>query len=255
LSGAVAGDWPISGSEVAAFTPDLRAIYYSVSVAVAGGELDLWRTDLGTGTARQVYEAHVPYPHCVAFTPNGHILAIGGSHYAGDGRDSVHRLDVWHMAELEPIPTRSECLAYSPDGRLLATGCPVTGVRVYAGKTLVQDWSEPAATLAWSANDQLGWAALERCAVARPGVSEAVLAFEGPAEGALRALAFSPDWSLLLAGTERGQCVIHDPTTGERRKVFDWGIGPIHSVCFSPDGLTCAAGGENGRVVVWDVDL
>jgi WD40 repeat protein len=251
-SGEVTGNWSLSGSEVAIFTPDSRSIYHSVSVAVAGGELDLWRLDLVTDERERVYEANVPYPHHLAFTPNGHILAIAGWYYAGDGRYSVHRLDVWHRTELDPIPFEASCLAYAPNGRYLATG-GANGVRVWLGKSLSAQWTEPAAELAWSQDGVLAWGNSNRLAVAHPDSEEPVRVWTA-INDPLCALTFSPDGRLLLAGTYHGRCVFHDPLAGEQRTVFDWGIGKIHSVEFAPDGLTCAAGGEKGQVVIWDVD-
>lgn len=253
-SGEITGKWSFSGSEVAIFTPDLRSIYHSVSVAVAGGELDLRRLDLVTGKEERVYDANVPYPHDFAFTPNGHLLAIYGHHYAGDGRYCVHRLDVWHRTELDPIPFDAHCLAYSPDGRFLATGNRSDGLRLWRGKTIAEQWAEPAAVLAWSPDGHLTWGLEERLAVARPESGEPLRVWNVREVGHFFALAFSPDNRRLLAGTDRGVCAFHDALAGQQTAAFEWGIGPIHSVAFAPDGLTCAAGGEKGQVVVWDVD-
>src|SRR4051794_6188663 len=74
FSGEITGRWAFRGSEVAILTEDFRSLYHSVSVAVAGRELDLWSLDLVTGKVRGLYEANVPYPHELALTPNGHIL-------------------------------------------------------------------------------------------------------------------------------------------------------------------------------------
>ena len=252
-TGAITGDWSFDGSEVAIFTPDLRSVYHSVSVAVAGGELDLRRLDLGTGEKVVVYESNVPYPSHVAFTPNGHILAIAGQHYAGDGRYCVHRLDVWHRTELDPIQIEAGCLAYSPSGHALATGNLSSGVQVWRGKVIAEQWPEPAAVLAWSPDGRLAWGMKERLAVVRPGSGDPLRAWTGTG-GDVSALAFSPDGRRLLVGIRSGDCAFHDPAAGQQCAAFDWGIGPIHSVAFSPDGLTCAAGGENGQVVIWDVD-
>ena len=60
LSGSIIQVRAFSGSEVACFSPDFRDVYYSVSVAVAGGELDLRRMNLARGKEELVYEANVP---------------------------------------------------------------------------------------------------------------------------------------------------------------------------------------------------
>lgn len=252
-SGEVTGKWSFSGSEVAIITPDLRSVYHSVSVAVAGGELDLRRLDLITGANVRVYEANYPYPSKVAFTPNGHILAIAGSFTARDDRYYVHRLDVWHRTELDPLPTEADRLAYSPDGNFLALANR-TSVQVWRGKTIAEQWAEPAVVLAWSLDGQLAWGHLERFAVVRPGSGEPLRAWNGGERDPCSAIAFSSNNRQVLTGSYRGICAFHDAVAGRQTGAFDWGIGKIHSVCFAPDGLTCAACGEKGQVVVWDVD-
>lgn len=251
-SGEVTGDWRFSGSECVAYSPDFRLLYHSVSVAVAGGELDLRRVDLLTGRTEHFYSSSVIYPSCLAFTPNGHILAIGGTHYwGGDGLRYVHRLDVWHKTELDPFQTEVDCLAYSPDGHTLAVGSVREGMKTYQGKRLAGQWPG-AACLAWSGDGRLAWGCRDGITLARPGSADPARVWPVIA-GDLAALDFSSDGRLLLAGSLQGTCCLLDAAGGVVA-TLDWGIGPIHSVAFSPDGLTCAAGGENGQVVVWDVD-
>ncbi len=251
---------PFSGSEVAIFTPDMRWLYHSVSVAVSGGELDIRRLELLTGQGEHVYSSDVPYPHSLAFTPNGHILAIGGIHYwGGDGRGLLHRLDVWHVTELHPIETDAWCLAYSPDGRRLAAGSSAgsrrsAGVKIWEGKRLTEELTGAAEVLAWSLDGQLAWGTEEQITVARPATQEPQRVLEETG-GHVTGFAFSPDSRLIVTASRNGACSLHEVATGRVVGSFDWGIGPIHSVAFSPDGLTCAAGGENGQVVVWDVDV
>ncbi len=250
-SGAVIGEWELDGSEVAVFAPDLRSVYHSVSVAVAGRELDLWRLDLQSGKQSAFYQARVPYPRCLSFTPNGHILAIGGQHYAGDGRDYVHRLDVWHKTELDPIQVDLSCLAYSPDGRLLATGGQE--VQVWYGRKSIAQWAGYAGLVAWSPDGRLAWANEKSVTIAHATVVEPLQTWHTP-HVETSVLAFSACGRFLVTGSTRGICSVHDPDAGIVRGTFDWGIGCVHSIAFSPDGLTCAAGGENGQIVVWDLD-
>ncbi|WP_439620618.1 WD40 repeat domain-containing protein [Gemmata sp.] len=250
---------PFSGSEVAVFTPDMRWLYHSVSVAVSGGELDLRRMNMVSGESQRVYASNVPYPHAAAFTPNGHILAIGGVHYSGgDGRGLLHRLDVWHVCELDPIETDAHCLAYSPDGRQLAAGGSGylgsgTAVGIWEGKRQTKAFAGPAEFVMWAADGRLAWGTTDRVTTVQPTANESPRHLENTG-GHLTGFAFSSDSRRLLTGSRTGTCSLQDVATGCVVASFDWGIGPIHSVAFSPDGLTCAAGGEKGQVVVWDVD-
>jgi WD40 repeat protein len=227
---------------------------------VCGRELDVQSIRLDSGEKEPCYTTWAVYPSLFAFSPNGHILAIGGVHYLqGDGLDYVHRLDVWHKTELDPIRTDVNCLAYSPDSKKLATGNFVNtvnqsaGMRIWEGKRLTVEFGPSANHLAWSSDGRLAWGAAQQLNIVRPGTGEPVRSWCG-SSGGLSAITFSPDNRLLLTGTDSGLCSLHDISDAEARVALDWGIGPIHSVAFSPDGLTCAAGGEKGQVVLWDVD-
>lgn len=247
VSGEVTGKWKLRGSDDALFAPDLRSVYHSVSVAVSGGDFDLRRTDLLTGTDQRIRDLRVRGLDQLSFTPNGHILAAGGP------GEFVHRLDVWHNAELEPVRAEAECLAYSPDGRLLATGGRKS-VCVWDGRKLVAQWPEAAWRIAWTQDGCVVWVNEGIMSIAHPKDPAPRTWDKVTARGYSRALAVSDCGRFVATGGAQRSCSLYDLATGSARGTFDWGIGDVHSVCFAPDGLTCATGGENGQIVVWDVD-
>jgi WD40 repeat protein len=252
-SGETLAAWSIPGSEMAIFAPDLHGAYYSVAGIVGRGNLDLHRINLVSGTKAPVFAARGPCLDQVAFTPNGHILAVSGWH-PSENRTYVHRIDVWSATALESIETHAQCLAYSPDGQVLATGNRGRSVCVWRGKSFEKQWTEPAAALAWSPTGRLAWGMKECLAIVSPGSEEAPRTWSGTS-GELTTMTFSPDGRFLWAGTARGACAVHDTVLARESHAFDWGIGAVHSIAFSPDGLVGAAGGENGQIVVWDVDV
>ncbi|MBA4192083.1 MAG: hypothetical protein C0467_29240 [Planctomycetaceae bacterium] len=259
-SGIILESWPFTPCDQAIFSPDLRSIYSSDS---GDWMCHLRRLNLISRQETELLRTDDLFVTNIAFTPNQHLLAF--SVLEGDGvkHFSVRRLDVLggvlHGAMLDPIRTVALCMAYSPDGRLLATGSPLselspsTGIRLWQGRQLIQEFPDPARYLAWSPDGQLAWGAGERLYIAEPGTGGTSRALDG-FSGELWALAFSPDSRVIVTGSQSGFCCAHESATGRLVASFDWGIGPIHSVAFSPDGLTCVAGGENGQVVVWDVD-
>ena len=251
-SGQISGTRALDASDSAIFTSDFCAVYHSVSVVKAGGDFDLRRTDLLTGCSQAIRDFNNRGLCCQALTSNGHILAAGG------WDDPVHRLDVWHNVMLDPLPFGTNCLAYSPDDRTLATGHQSNGVCIWRGKVLEEQWSEPARELAWSRSGWLAWGITwgmkGQVTVVRPSSGRPPQTWASAGE-ALTSLALSADGTRLLTGTYCGLCAFHDTIAGQQRAAFNWDIGPIHSVAFSPDGLTCAAGGEDGRIVIWDVDI
>src|SRR5262249_59881932 len=71
--------------------------------------------------------------------------------------------------------------------------------------------------------------------------------------GAFRAVAFSPDGSLLASAADDGMIKLWDVTEGRElvtlRGHADW----VWQVAFSPDGRRLLSGGANGPVKLWDL--
>jgi WD40 repeat protein/tRNA A-37 threonylcarbamoyl transferase component Bud32 len=78
-------------------------------------------------------------------------------------------------------------------------------------------------------------------------------------EGALvRAVAISPDGSLVASGRARSAVTIFDTATGERRAALLGHTGQVMAVAFSPDGVRLASvsgtPARKGEIKVWDVE-
>jgi WD40 repeat protein len=109
-------------------------------------------------------------------------------------------------------------VAYSPDGRLLASGDSVGEVRV---------WDMPAGTLRY----------------VLPGLGSFVLA-----------LAFSPDGKFLLTAAVQGDGDINvwEAKTGKPDGALKGHAKGLFEVSFGPDGKTLASAGWDATVRVWD---
>jgi tRNA A-37 threonylcarbamoyl transferase component Bud32/sugar lactone lactonase YvrE len=109
-------------------------------------------------------------------------------------------------------------VAYSPDGRLLASGDEGGEVRV------------------WNVLD---------------GTPRYVLPARGPA---LHGLAFSPDGKSLLTTAARGNGDINiwDAETGKPDDVLKGHTSGVHEVSFGPDGETLVSAGWDATIRVWD---
>jgi RNA polymerase sigma factor (sigma-70 family) len=159
----------------------------------------------------------------VRFSPDGKTLASAGS------QERVVRL--WDVAEgkelrtLEGHEATNPCLAFSPDGRFLATGDKGGTIRL------------------WD-----------------PATGQELRQIDGPrkpgpeAAGSLWTIAFSPDGHTLAAGYSDRTVRLWEVASGGERAVFaDGHRSGIVGLAFSPDGHLLASGSWDRTAVVWDV--
>lgn len=154
-----------------------------------------------------------------AFSPDGHTLAAGASGYITSG-GWVELWDIEQAAMRGYLAGYGSMsgLAYSPDGTLLATASPMSGVRVWDTST---------------------------------NTVRHVLMEYGEA---VSNLVFSPEGTRLAAGMVYGEIHLWDAATGEPVAVLEGHAEYMTGIAFSPDGTLLASGDADGLVRVWDVN-
>ena len=201
-------------AESVAFSPDGRVLAAAVLAKQA-----VWLWDVAT--RRVIRTVTGPGATAVAFSPDGHLLAVG---------EGGAQVDLWNPtsgAQVGVLPgsfavVRS--LAFSPDGRLLAAGgvAGTTTRPVRSGLTRV--WRMPT-----GAPD-----------VTRPDHRATVV----------NSVAFSPDGRLLASAGDNSQIELWDPVTRQAEPPLA-GRGDITSVVFSPDGTDIVADGSDDTIRYW----
>ena len=74
-------------------------------------------------------------------------------------------------------------------------------------------------------------------------------------EAEVNAVAFSPDGSRLLTGSDDHSAILWDVATGRILAVYKGHPGPVHLVAYSPDGARVATASTDPLARVWPVDL
>jgi WD40 repeat protein/serine/threonine protein kinase len=169
---------------------------------------------------------------CVAFSPDGKRLAAGsatgGQGMTGEAGPGVVR--IWdatlgeHLLDIRGHTGSVFQVAFSPDGRRLATVC----------------WDDKEVKL-WDVQ-----------------TGREVLTFRGHRRP-LWCVAFSPDGGLIASGSGDfghrvgGEVKVWEGRTGRELYTLGGHIDGVISVTFSPDGRRLATGGLDGIVKLWDV--
>lgn len=74
-------------------------------------------------------------------------------------------------------------------------------------------------------------------------------------EGAVRAVAFSPDGRILASAGSDQSIRFWNPTTGTELIALREHVGRVTCLAFSPDGALLVSGNEEGEVIVWDTAI
>lgn len=203
----------------AAFSPDGAII----ALAVQDGNVILWDAQTGQ-QLRSLVEMDLEwitagYTMPAAFSPDGKLFVSNSATERGDAITTVLRI-VETGQELHVLGfgvNHLQDVAFSPDGRMLATAREVEVVDLWDVQT----------------GDRLH-------------------GLDGGPERAF-SVAFSPDGATLASGWTDGAVVLWDVQTGRKLRSLRGHEATVHSLDFGPNGTDLASGSSDGTAILWEV--
>jgi parallel beta-helix repeat protein len=170
--------------------------------------------------------SHTDRVFSVAFSPDGRLLASGSCGQRDSSGDCIQgEIKLWDVASGSEVRTltghtdRVFSVAFSPDGRLLASG---------SGDNTIKLWDVASGSEVRTLSGHTSW---------------------------VFSVAFSPDGRLLASGSDDKTIRLWEVATGREVRTLTGHTDRVFSVAFSPDGrlLASGSGSWDRTIKLWDV--
>jgi WD40 repeat protein len=204
-----------------------------------------------------VYRKPVPVL-ALAFNRSGEELATGG----------YHEILVWNSADgqllrrITNVAQRTQSLAYSPDGSLLAAAGGTPG---QLGEVALFDPATGSVVNVLGSMPDMALAARfspDGTRLAVGGADNSIRVYEvADAREQLviqqhadwvMSVAWSPDGAQLASASRDRTARVYDTKTGDLEATYTGHTGPIFDVAFSSDGKLVYSGGRDKKIHVWE---
>ena len=187
------------------------------------------------------------------------------------------RRDLGQQLVVGMLDDTPRSLAFSPDGKQLASGHQYGSVRLWDVDLMLENKEESrqpkkpgtngregvhtkinigalsVVSLAFSADGKRLAAGAEdnRITILDPASGKVLRSCVGH-QAAVVALAFSPDGKRLASASHDRSVKIWDPSSGKELLTLAGHAGPVHAVAYSPDGKSVATAIDDAHIRLWD---
>ncbi|MFM6778930.1 MAG: WD40 repeat domain-containing protein, partial [Dolichospermum sp.] len=174
---------------------------------------------LETGKEIYSFQGHTDEVLCVAFSPDGKLLASGAG-----GHDKTIKILVLAENQVKTLRGHSDwfggitSLAFSPDGKTLISGSQDKTIKLWDVET-----------------------------------SQEIRTLSGHSDH-ISSLAFSPNGQILASASKDKTLKIWTIDSGEEISSIKYHDSVINSIAFSPDGKVLAAGSEDRTIALFPLE-